>query len=93
MPQLLPTPLQQFGPQPQQQAARVQQANLLKRVGQQVVPPHSGQELLLKRADPTEYTLYQVLNEAKVPFTTFLDFAPRDSKEKQDMESGSLPAA
>jgi hypothetical protein len=71
----------------------VQQANLLKRVGQQVVPPHSGQESLLKRADSTEYTLYQVLNEAKAPFTTFLDLALRDSKEKQDIESGSLPAA
>jgi len=45
-------------------------------------------ELLLNRADSTEYTLYQVLEEAKAPLTTFLDLAPRDSKEKQDIESG-----
>lgn len=45
-------------------------------------------ELLPQRPDSIEYALFQALEEAKAPLTTFLDLAPRDGKERHDIESG-----
>jgi hypothetical protein len=48
----------------------------------------SLKQLLRQPPGSIEYALFQALEEAKAPISTFLDLAPRDWKEKQDIESG-----
>lgn len=45
-------------------------------------------QLLRQPSGSIEYALFQALEEAKAPITTFLDLAPRDGRERQDIESG-----